>query len=117
MIHQEAVKEYFAAWNAHDASKLAPLFAKDGTDEDPMSRMAIHSWDLSSVLWSIETVLPDFTFEISSIACAEERATVEWTLRGTNSKPLKPGIDPTGKVTTLRVELFEGADGFKRVQR
>ena len=122
MIQEETIKQYFAGWNAHDATKLAPLFAKAGTYEDPVSRMAVRSWDLATILWSIETVLPDFTFEIASIACAEERATVEWVLRGTNSKPLKPGIDPTGKVTTLRgVEIFEGADpsqgGLKRVQR
>jgi steroid delta-isomerase-like uncharacterized protein len=118
MIHEETIREYFAGWNAHDATQLAPLFAKDGTYEDPVGRMAVHPWDLATVLWSIETVLPDFTFEVSSIACAEERSTVEWILRGTNSKPLKPGIDPTGKVTTLRgVEIFEGSAGFTRVQR
>ena len=65
---------------------------------------------------------PCCTFEIASIACAKERATVEWVLRGTNSNPLKPSIDPTGKVTTLRgVEILEGADPsqgcLKRVQR
>lgn len=97
MIPEETIKQYFAGWNAHDAAKFTPLFAKDGTYEDPVSRMAVHPWDLPTVLWSIETVLPDFTFEIASIARAEERATVEWVLRGTNSKPLKAGIDPTGE--------------------
>jgi SnoaL-like domain len=60
MIHEETIREYFAGWNAHDATKLAPLFAKDGTYEDPVGRMAVHPWDLATVLWSIETVLPDF---------------------------------------------------------
>lgn len=114
----EAIKQYFAGWNAHDASKIAPLFAAAGTYEDPISRMAVRSFDLPTVLWSIETVLPDFAFEIASVAACDKGATVEWVLRGTNSKPLKPGIDATGKVTTLRgVEIFEGADGFTRVQR
>ncbi|MGA3093268.1 MAG: nuclear transport factor 2 family protein [Terriglobales bacterium] len=114
----EAIKEYFAGWNAHDASKIAPLFAEAGTYEDPVSRMAVRSFDLPTVLWSIETVLPDFAFEIASVTAGDKGATVEWVLRGTNSKPLKPGIDATGKVTSLRgVEIFEGVSGFTRVQR
>jgi steroid delta-isomerase-like uncharacterized protein len=112
------IQEYFEGWNAHDAARIARLFAVTGTYEDPVSRMAVRSFDIATVLWSIESVLPDFTFEIVSTACTDRRGTVEWVLRGTNSKPLKPGIDPTGKVTTLRgVEIFEGADGFTRVQR
>ena len=115
---EDAVKQYFAGWNAHDASKIGPLFAEGGTYEDPVSRMAVRSFDLPTVLWSIETVLPDFAFEIASVAASDKGATVEWVLRGTNSKPLKAGIDATGKITTLRgVEIFEGADGFTRVQR
>jgi steroid delta-isomerase-like uncharacterized protein len=118
MSLEEQIKQYFAGWNAHDASKIAPLFAASGTYEDPVSRMAVRSFDLATVLWSIETVLPDFNFEISLIAATEQRATVEWVLHGTNSKSLKPGIDPTGKKTTLRgVEIFEGENGFTRVQR
>jgi steroid delta-isomerase-like uncharacterized protein len=115
---EDAIKQYFAGWNAHDASKIGPLFAEGGTYEDPVSRMAVRSFDLPTVLWSIETVLTDFAFEIASVAASDKAATVEWVLRGTNSKPLKPGIDATGKVTTLRgVEIFEGANGFTRVQR
>ena len=118
MSLEERVREYFAGWNAHDAAKITPLFADSGTYEDPISRMAVRSFDLATVLWSIETVLPDFVFDISSISATDQHATVEWILRGTNSKPLKAGIDPTGKATTLRgVEIFEGASGFTRVQR
>jgi len=52
MIHQEAVKEYFAAWNAHDASKLAPLFAVPAVmgitwtrfrDQSELDRIRTHS--------------------------------------------------------------------------
>jgi hypothetical protein len=80
--------------------------------------MAVRSFDLPTVVWSIETVLPDFAFDVASLAVTDQRATVEWVLRGTNSKPLKAGIDPTGKVTTLHgIEVFEDASGFTRVQR
>jgi len=71
--------QYFAVGNAHHVNRLAPLCAKDGTYEDPVSRMAVHSWDLATVLWSIEAGLPDFSFEISSIACAADGASVEWS--------------------------------------
>jgi steroid delta-isomerase-like uncharacterized protein len=118
MIQEAAIRQYFEAWNAHDPKKLASLFTKEGNYEDPISRMAVHSWDLATVLWSIEKVLPDFTFEITSLTCSEQRAAAEWVLRGTNSEPLKPGIDATGRVTALRgVEVFEGESGFSRVQR
>jgi steroid delta-isomerase-like uncharacterized protein len=118
MSLEEEIERYFAGWNAHDASKIAPLFTDAGTYEDPITRMAVRSFDLATVLWSIETVLPDFIFEIATMTTADQRATVEWVLRGTNSMPLKPGINPTGKAIALRgVEIFEGASGFTRVQR
>ena len=118
MIEEGTIRQYFEAWNAHDAAKIAALFAKEGTYEDPVSRMAVHPWDVETVVWSLETVLPDFQFEIVSMVMSGDRATVEWIMQGTNSKPLKPGIEPTGKTTSLRgVEVLEGASGFNRVQR
>lgn len=69
-------------------------------------------------MWAIESILPDFRFEIRSITVQDTRATAEWTLHGTNTRPLKPGIDPTGKSVHLRgVEVFEGNAGFRRVSR
>jgi len=118
MIEEGAIRQYFEAWNTHDAVKISGLFAKEGMYEDPVTRMAVHAWDIETVLWSLESVLPDFAFEIVSTVVGEDRATVEWMLRGANSQPLKPGIEPTGKTTSLRgVEVFEGIGGFRRVKR
>jgi len=118
MNMQEAIDQYFSGWNTHDAEKVASLFSEQGTYEDPVSRMAVRSFDIETILWSLESVLPDFRFEVTSSIFSDGRATVEWVLHGTNTKPLKPGIEPTGKAAGLRgVEIFEGANGFTRVQR
>jgi hypothetical protein len=49
----------------------------------------------------------------------ETHAVVEWILRGTNTAPLKPGIEATGKTLHLRgVDLIEiSPAGFSRVSR
>jgi hypothetical protein len=115
---EDAVSRYFDAWNARDASQLASLFDAGGTYEDPVSRIAIAPFDLETVVWSIESVLPDFRFEIVTTTIAGDRAAVEWVLRGANTKSVKPGIEPTGKQLALRgTEILEGAPAFTRVRR
>jgi hypothetical protein len=69
-----------------------------------MIRMAVRSFDIATVVWSIASVLPDFKFEVVTKAVDGERAVVEWILHGTNTAPLKPGIEAMGK--TSRVGIF-----------
>lgn len=118
MSIEAAVQDYFEAWNAHDGGKASSLFAEDGAFEEPLTRLAVRRFDVPTAMWALESILPDFRFEIASIVAAGDRATVEWVLHGTNTKPLKPGIDPTGKTVHLRgVEILDGAPGFRRVSR
>ena len=118
MTLREAVEAYFAAWNAHDGQKAAAMFAESGTYEDPETRLPVAPFDVPTAMWALESVLPDFRFELTSLTESEDRATAEWILHGTNTKALKPGIEPTGKSVRLRgVEIFEGASQLRRVHR
>jgi steroid delta-isomerase-like uncharacterized protein len=114
----ESVAAYFQGWNAHDPAKVASLFVEEGTYEDPVSRMAVRAYDIETVMWSITEVFSDLQFEIVSTTIDGGRAVVEWVLHGTNSKGLKPGIEPTGKKAHVPgVEILEGRAGFTRVTR
>ena len=112
------IQRYFDAWNSHDAAVVAGVFAIDGTYDDPMSRIPVHPYDIAVVMEAIANVFPDFRFEITSQTASGSRNVVEWVLTGTNSKPLKPGIEPTGKKLHLRgVEILEGTDKLNRASR
>lgn len=118
MSIEAAVEAYLDAWNAHDGEKAASSFAEDGTYEDPSTRLPVRRFDVPTAMWALEAILPDFRFEVTSITATGDRAAVEWILHGANTKPLKPGIDPTGKTIHLRgVELFEGAPQLRRATR
>ncbi len=119
MTLSEQIHAYFTAWNSHDATQLAGLFAAGGTYEDPVTRIAVGPFDVPTVLESLQTVFPDFRFEVVSQTLSGERAMVEWVLFGTNQGPLKVGIEPTGRTLRLRgVEVLEAsAGGLTRVTR
>ena len=118
MAIEDQIEAYFAAWNAHDGTAIGELFSSAGTYEDPMTRMAVHPYDVQAVMESMVNVFPDFHFQINSKTIAVDRAAVEWELTGKNSNPIKPGIDATEKILHLRgIEIFEGLDRFTRVSR
>lgn len=118
MAMEHQIEAYFQAWNAHDSKAVAELFSAAGTYEDPMTRMAVHPYDVEGVMESILSVFPDFHFEVRAKTLAADRAVVQWELVGKNSKPLKPGVDATGKSLHLKgVEIFEGDSGFTSVIR
>jgi len=112
------IKEYFAAWNAHDAVRVAAMFSPDGTYEDPISRMPVRQFDIPTVMGSIKLAFPDFQFQVAGTIKGADRMTAEWVLTGTNTQSLKPGIDPTGKKLHLRgVDVLEGEKNLKRATR
>lgn len=116
-IHK-AVELYFEAWNAHDGEKAGSFLTDDGLYEDPFSRLPVRKFDIPTTMWALQSILPDFRFEVTAVTATEERASVEWVLHGANTSPFKAGIDPTGKTVHLRgVEIVAGAAGFERVNR
>lgn len=118
MNWDQRIENYFTAWNDHDSAGVTALFSPNGTYEDPISRMAVHSYDIATVLASLAAVFPDFKFTVVSQTSGQDRSVVEWVLTGTNTQPLKPGIEATGKRLHLRgVEVLEGSDKLTRVTR
>jgi steroid delta-isomerase-like uncharacterized protein len=116
---QDRIDEYIAAWNAHDATRVARLFAADGVYEGPTLRMALHPWDVAATLESMAAVFPDFRFEVTSSIVTNGRATVEWIMHATNAGPVKTGVAATGRLAHVRgVDvILDGIGGFARVTR
>jgi steroid delta-isomerase-like uncharacterized protein len=118
MLVQGQIDAYFKAWNDRDHDALKALFIDGATYEDPTTRVPIHPYDLAAVVGAIANFMPDFHFEPGTTTLAGDRALTEWLIRGTNSKPIKPGIDATGKSLHLKgVEVFHGTDRFQSVSR
>jgi len=109
-------RQYFEAWNTHDAHAIVKTFAADGTYGDPttarISGEAIGAY--AKALWE---TFPDLSFEIVSVAEATPgRVVAEWIMRGANTGSFH-GLPPTGRVVSLPgVDVIEiGADGIEAV--
>jgi hypothetical protein len=108
---EEAIQQYFDGWNSYDAAKIASKFAPPGTYTDPAISIAARSSDLDAVVNALRSPFPDYRFEISPTMLVGTRACVEWLLTGTNTAPLKPGVEPTGRPIHVRgVDVIEWAD-------
>ena len=106
------VRDYFAAWNAHDGIKLASYFADSGTFEGPTTPMAIRSFDLQAVIEALAAQFSDFKFGVTRMTAADSLVHVEWVLNGTNDGPIKRGLPATGKrLHTAGVDVIEIVQG------
>lgn len=112
------VDAYFAGWNAHDAAALARTFAPGGTYQDPLTDGAVPGSALERVLAPLCAAFPDLTRTPATVMVDGQRAVVEWTLRGHNRGPLRPGLGATDQAMQVRgVDVFElGADGIRAVR-
>ena len=107
----ELVTRYFDAWNRYDPEGIGAAFASDGTFTDPSTNIPVRPGDFGAVVDALRSPFPDYRFEPGVRMVTDTRACVEWTLAGTNSAPLKAGIDATGKTMHVRgVEVLEFTD-------
>jgi steroid delta-isomerase-like uncharacterized protein len=107
-MNDQLVQNYFAAWNAHDAKPLISLLANDATYSDPSIRLPAKPYDLEVIIEDLVSFIPDFSFEVVAVSSSDKKGMAEWILKGTNSKPIKPGIDATEKTLHLRgVDIFD----------
>ena len=116
---EQLVRDYFAAWNAHDGAKLATCFADTGSFEGPTTPMAIRSFDLAAVIEALAAQFSDFEFELTRVTASDSLAHVEWVLKGTNDGPINRGVPATGKsLHTSGVDIIEIVQGkIARVRR
>ena len=103
-----AVAAYLDAWNAHDAPGVTAALAPDGTYRDPTTATPVSGARLEQVVRGWLDAFPDLGFHPESITADENRCVVEWTLRGHNRGPFRPGINATGREVVLAgVSVFE----------
>src|SRR5271165_6138203 len=106
------VDAYFAAWNAHDGARLAALFEEAATYEGPTTRMAIHPYDLVSVITALAAQFSDFAFIVTDVVASSEKTAAAWTLNGTNDGVVKTGVAATGrKLHISGVDMIEVRNG------
>jgi steroid delta-isomerase-like uncharacterized protein len=117
--NDQLVRDYFAAWNAHDGERLASFFADTATFEGPTTAMAIRSFDLASVVEALAAQFSDFVFELTRVTATETLVYAEWILRGTNDGALKRGLPATGRrLHTVGVDVIEiGGAKIARARR
>jgi steroid delta-isomerase-like uncharacterized protein len=116
---EQLVRNYFAAWNAHDGVKLASYFAAEGTFEGPTVAMVIRSFDLQAVVEALAAQFSDFQFELTRITTSDSVAHVEWVLTGINDGAIKWGVPATGKMLHAPgIDVIEIVQGkIARVRR
>lgn len=107
MTDLDAVRKYFAGWNAQDADAILASLTEDGTYEDPGTGGPISGPALKAYVTGLWSAFPDLRFEEDSLdSTGPNRAAAQWVMLGTNTGSMR-GLPPTGR--SVRVE---GSDFF-----
>jgi steroid delta-isomerase-like uncharacterized protein len=94
----DLVASNFAAWNAHDADKVASLYTEDVVYEDVAFGMVAHGRaEMRKMAADFFASVPDFKLEVVSNTSAGNRGSVEWVFSGTDV-----GLYKTGKKFSVR---------------
>jgi steroid delta-isomerase-like uncharacterized protein len=97
----DALDRYFDAWNSHRPEAVPAALTDGGTYEDPTTGGAISGDALTASVAAVLAGFPDVRFEIVSLAVtADDRASAQWRMLGTNTGPL-PGGPATGRALDL----------------
>lgn len=105
-------RDYYAAWNSHDWSKVSPFLTDDCFFEDTgegrvcHGKQEIKAYYEQTVTWSA-----DFKLESKSLFTTGSWVVAEWVMTGTHTGDV-PGLKATGKPYSVRgatvIELREG---------
>jgi steroid delta-isomerase-like uncharacterized protein len=94
----DLVQSNFAAWNAHDADKVASLYTEDVIYEDvPFGLIARGHTELRKMAADFFASVPDLKLEVVSNTSMSNRGSVEWVFSGTDV-----GLYKTGKKFSVR---------------
>jgi steroid delta-isomerase-like uncharacterized protein len=94
----DLVASNFAAWNAHDADKVASLYTDDVVYEDVAFGMVAHGHEeMRKMAAGFFASVPDFKLEVVSKTSMGNRGSVEWVFSGTDV-----GLYKTGKKFSVR---------------
>jgi steroid delta-isomerase-like uncharacterized protein len=96
------LRDYAAAWRAHDIERVVGLFTDDAVYEDvPLGRVNRGRGELRAFLVETFQTFPDYAIELTAAFVAGARAGAEWTMTGTQRGAL-PGLPATGKRMAVR---------------
>ena len=101
---EKMIKNYIAAWNSHDAKKIASFFTEDGVHEDIAIGSVYHGRnELKAGLIPLFAACPDFKLEIKSLFSTTDFVAQEWVMTGTQTGALDGlGIPATGKSFSIQ---------------
>jgi len=102
------IESNFAAWNAHDADKVASLYTDDVIYEDVTFGLIAHgSAEMRKFAADFFAGVPDLKLEVVSNTSMGNHGSVEWVLSGTDV-----GLYKTGKKFSVRgASVYELRDG------
>jgi steroid delta-isomerase-like uncharacterized protein len=96
---------------AGDITAMRDLVAADWVDHDPLPGQPPGVDGVEYVVATMHGAHPDLRFTIDDLVAENDRVTIRWTMRGTNTGPLF-GQPPTGEpVEMAAIAIFRIADG------
>ena len=94
----DLVQRNFAAWNAHDADKVASLYADDVIYEDVAFGLTARGHaEMQKMAAGFFASVPDLKLEVVRHTSMGDRGSVEWVFSGTDV-----GLYKTGKKFSVR---------------
>ena len=108
----QLVADLFEAWNAHDADRIASLYAPDyeGVDIGEATPRRGHA-GIRDAFARYLHAFPDVCFALDEIVAQGNRVALVWTATGTHQGSFM-NIPPTGRTVAVRgMSLLEVEDG------
>jgi steroid delta-isomerase-like uncharacterized protein len=105
-----ANEETFRAWNAHDASAVAAVFAEDAIVEDVITREVLRGREaIRARTASLFDAFPDLALTRVMLLIDGTTNADQWVMRGTHRRPFL-GIAPTGRAFEVRGATYSEFD-------
>jgi steroid delta-isomerase-like uncharacterized protein len=96
---------------AGEPAAMRAFVAQDFVDHDPLPGQPAGVEGAEYAVSTMHGAHPDLCFTIDDLVAEDDRVTIRWTLRGTNTGPML-GRPPTGQPVELAaIVIFRIADG------
>lgn len=102
-LSEAELREYLAAWNAHDADRVVAYFTDDATYEDvAMGQVNTGKDQIREFAAAMFRSMPDMNVELVSLCSAGDWVASEWVMTGTQTEDSILGVPATGKPFRIR---------------